>query len=281
MPRSAKRPRKKAAKNARLPNAPLAEVVFELRWALAQGAAWHFDPLLMPLLPMFSQEMEKKKFFHSTDIVHPQQVGPYGVVRRFYKDPDSPYPIHQIGAGIYAANDSLQYEWKAFRAQVLVGVKALLDSYPTKFGYPLLPNHLELRYIDIFDKANLGSTSLFKFTETGTSLRFKAPTFLDDSKKFWGDATGNLLFQKDLRDRKGSVFVVNVASGKRADSNDNLIQVLSKVASSTPGVPVLKNHRTFIKDVGNWLDFAHNILSPFFKEFIPAEVIAKFKQVRK
>jgi len=235
----------------------------------------------MPLLPLFSKAMEEKKFFHATDILHPQQVGPYGVVRRFYKDQDSPYPIHQIGAGIYAANDSIQYEWEAFRAHVLVGVKALLESYPTNLGYPLLPNYLELRYIDIFDKANLGSASLFKFTETGTSLRLKAPTFLDDRKKFWGDATGNLLFQKDLRDRKGSVFIVNVASGKRAESNDNVIQVLSKVTSSTPGVPVLTNHRAFIKDVGNWLDFAHGILSPFFKDFIPREVIAKFKQVRK
>jgi uncharacterized protein (TIGR04255 family) len=115
--------RNKTAKTRRLPNAPLAEVVFELRWILEQGPIpgpyMNFDPMLIPLLQKFSVAMENSGFSHKQDFAHPAQTTPYGVVRRFYKNDESPFPIVQIGAGIFATNESTQYEWRTFKAQVL------------------------------------------------------------------------------------------------------------------------------------------------------------------
>src|SRR3954467_7386626 len=133
----------------RLPNAPLAEVVFELRWKI-QGPAdappvVRIDPGLLPLLENFSVAMKKADFGAYKELSAPGQTGGYGVARRFFKTPDSAFPIMQIGPGIFATNESSLYEWKGFKSQITVGVRALLDSYPKLGVFPLDPNMLELR----------------------------------------------------------------------------------------------------------------------------------------
>jgi uncharacterized protein (TIGR04255 family) len=277
--RQKKRPRK-PARDARLANAPLAEVVFELRWELQRGplpGPTDFDPMLVPLLANFSAAMDAAGFPRSQDFSHPQQTGPYGVVRRFFKDTESPFPIMQIGAGIFATNESAQYEWKTFKAQVLFGLKVLLKCYPIKYGFSLRPNYLELRYIDVFDKTVLGSSGIFQFTETGTSLKFELPQMLDDKGVFWGNPSGRFSFARGLRERKDSVFSVDLATGRNNDTKEDVIRMESKVTSSGRGVPVLNTDRAFIAQMGKWLEYSHGITSPFFKDFILPDVMKKFR----
>lgn len=274
--------RKKIPKNARLPSAPLAEVVFELRWALHQGPApgsiMNFDPMLIPLLHNFSAAMEEAKFSHSVDLAHPLQTGPYGVVRRYLKNPESPFPIMQVGAGIFATNESAQYEWKTYKAQILEGIKLLVNSYPTSFGFSLQPNYLELRYIDVFDKTVLRSSDFFRFTETGTSLKFNLPQFLENHQIFWGEAAGRFLFQRSLRGKKESLFRVELASAQSSATKENIVQLESKVTTAGVGVPVFRNTRSFVAEISKWLEFAHGVTSPFFKGFILPDVMTKFKR---
>ena len=179
---------------ARLPKAPLAEVVFELRWKL-QGPpdsppVLKADPGLLPLLDNFTNRMKKAGFGFSREMSPPLQTGGYGVARRFYKSSDSPFPIMQVGPGIFATNESSLYEWSAFKAQINVGLGAILDSYPKLGFYKLEPSYVELRYIDVFDGSLLGKATLFDFAERGTSLKFQLPKILTDGKRFVGDADG-------------------------------------------------------------------------------------------
>jgi uncharacterized protein (TIGR04255 family) len=275
--------KKRAAKSRRgngqdrLPSAPLSEVVFELRWQLQPGPFMPFDPLIMPHLAKFSVAMDDAGFSSIQDITHPQQTGPHGVSRRFRKSPDAPYPLMQIGPGIFAANESLQYTWMTYREQVLEGVKALFASYPTSLGFPLLPIYLELRYVDVFDKAILGHTSLFEFIETGTALGFKLPKLFTDPNHFWGDPSGRFSVQSALRGRKDSNFVVDIVPGQTTDANKrDIIQLTSRVMSTGIGVPVATNSRAFFTALSGWLEFAHDITSPFFKQFILPNIMKKF-----
>jgi uncharacterized protein (TIGR04255 family) len=264
-----------ARKADRLPSAPLAEVVFELHWALVgedQSGVLPYDPMLIPLLQRFSDEMEKLGFHHVRDIVRPPQTGPHGVVRRFWKREDLPFPLMQIGAGIFAVNESSRYEWHSFRDLVLRGVRTLIDSYPTTFGASLRPSYLELRYVDVFDKTVLKSNDFFDFAHRATTLKFTLPRILEDKQLFWGDPIGRFLFQRGLRGYKNSQFVVDLASAQ-----ESKFQLLSKVSTSTPSVPSLKSKASFIADVRKWLEFAHGITSPFFKDFVLPEVMKKFQ----
>jgi uncharacterized protein (TIGR04255 family) len=271
---------RRTSNSTRLPSAPLAEVVFELRWALppAPPPFMSYDPMLVPLTQAFSAEMKRRGFPHGVDLSHPQQTGPYGVARRFFQRAEAPFPIMQIGSGIFASNQSVQYDWKSFKAQIFRGVRALLNSYPTRYGARLRPIYLELRYVDLFGKSVLGSTEFVRFMATGTSLNFQLPKMLESKSIFWGDAEGRFKFQRALRGRKNSLFIVDIGSGSTADTKQDVIRLESKVTSSEPGVPVLKNHRMFLMELNEWLEFAHSVTSPFFKEFILPDVMRKFGQ---
>lgn len=227
--RRKKRARRK--RSSKLPNAPLAEVVFEFRWQLQAGAFVPFDPMLFPLLYNFTSAMEREGFSHIEEMAHPQQTGPFGVVRRFRRAAEKLFPIMQVGVGIFATNESSEYEWNTFKAQVLNGLKLLLSSYPTQFGTKIAPAYLELRYVDAFDKATLGSNSFFSFTETGTSLNLPMPALLEKPELFWGDATGRFLISRNLRGNKKSQFLMELGSGQNATTKEDLVQVVSKVVS--------------------------------------------------
>ena len=271
---------KKKRAPVQLPAAPLTEVVFELRWDLrpAPPPLGQFDPMLLPTIHRFTAAMEKSGFPHRIDLIHPIQTAPYGVVCRYYRDSESPYPLMQIGAGIFATNESSKYEWISYRAQVLDGVRALLSSYPTDLGAQLKPTHIELRYTDVFTKDITQDNSYFDFAKNSTFVTFSLPDFLKDRQLFWGDPVGRFFYEHALRERKDSFFAFDLASGKNGQSKEDIVQLVSRVASTGRGVPSVKTPGTFVKEVQKWLDLAHGILSPFFRNFVKPEVMEKFER---
>jgi uncharacterized protein (TIGR04255 family) len=164
----------------RLPKAPLVEAVFELRWQLQEGPpsqpALHADPGLLPLMDAFTRRMKTARYATVRDFVHPLAAGPYGVVRRFFLAPEKPFPIMQIGPGIFAANDGPLYSWKDFKSQIKAGVKSLLMSYPSLDFFALRPISLELRYVDVFDKSSLPKAALLHFLSSATTLKIELPS---------------------------------------------------------------------------------------------------------
>ena len=140
----------------------------------------------------------------------------------------------QIGPGIFATNESSQYEWKSFKAQVLRGAKLVLESYPAPYFFALNPIHLELRYVDVFAKNIIGKNGLFQFAETGTSLKIKLPKILTSRDVFSGEAAGRVLFQRDLKGYKSSVFTVDLASAKHSETGEDVVRMESKSSLSAP-----------------------------------------------
>ena len=115
-------PRKRRVK--RLPKAPLTEVVFELRWKLLGDerapALQYSDPGLLPLVEDFSGRIRKSGYRDFTDFGSPVQVAAYSIARRYFKKAGQPFPIMQVGPGIFATNESSQYDWETFKGQVLM-----------------------------------------------------------------------------------------------------------------------------------------------------------------
>jgi hypothetical protein len=265
----------------RLPKAPLVEVIFELRWKL-QGPpdvppAMRVDPGFLPLLESFTGGMKKIGFEASRDISPPLATGGYGVTRRFFKSADSAFPIMQVGPGIFATNESSQYEWNAFKSQIDMGVRVLLSSYPKLGVFKLEPITFELRYIDAFDKSLLGKAAIYDFVERGTSMSVEVPNMLNDASRFSGDAEGRILFARELLGWKNSRFVMDMASAKSSEGED-VVRMETKVQCHDAGVPVLKTTAQFTRDMKGWLNFAHGITSPFFRQFILPSVMQKFQE---
>lgn len=271
---------KKQRRIDRLPKAPLAEVVFELRWKLPgpedAPALVKSDPGLLPLLDSLTASMKKIGFGSFKDMSPPLQTAGYGIARRYFKSPDQSFPIMQIGHGIFASNESSLYDWKSFKAQVTLGLRTLLKNYPQLGVFKMEPSYLELRYIDAFDKSLLGKAALFDFIERGTTMTVSLPKMLTNTKLFSGDANGRFLIQRSLRQRKDSLFTVDLATGKK-EGAETIVRLETKVKTEGAGVPALKSAAKFLSDVEDWLEFAHGITSPFFKDFVVADVMQKFQ----
>jgi len=264
---------------SRLPKAPLAEVVFELRWALQDSAdsppVLHSDPGLMPLLTNFTSHIKKAGFASFKDMSPALQTGAHGVARRFYKRAGSEFPIMQIGPGIFATNESAAYEWKTFKAQVVRGLNALLQSYPKLDFFSIRPIHIELRYIDAFDRSLFGNASLFDFLHRGTTVKIEFP-FAFDANRFDGDVAGRLVIARKVKGSPDTSFVCDIGSGRKNDTQEEIVRLETKVFSVKSEVPSLKAHKKFLADVETWLERAHSVTSPFFKQFVTPALMKKF-----
>jgi hypothetical protein len=123
----------------------------------------------------------------------------------------------------------------------------------------------------------VGKAALFHFAEHGTSLKFSLPKTLKDPSTFSGDPDGRFLFRDELKGWKTSKFLLDIASGRQNETNEQIVRMETKVICEGEGVPELKSSPKFIKDVANWLEFAHGITSPFFKDLITPSLMTKFE----
>lgn len=98
-----------------LPNAPLVEVVLEVRWALlgeplilSGPENLRTDPGYAYLVEKFAVAAKKLGYTRRSEIKTDQPIGPigYSVQHRFHKSDDVMLPIFQIGPGIWSHNDS-------------------------------------------------------------------------------------------------------------------------------------------------------------------------------
>ena len=190
----------------------------------------------------------------------------------------TPFPIMQIGVGVFATNASSQYEFSAFREQALFGIRALLESYPRIDFFALAPNYLELRYIDILDQTVLGGEPYADFLNKGTSFKIALPATFT-SNKVAGNASGRLVYEVDLKGFKNSRLIIDVASARLTEKPEDVIRMQTTVRTVNTGVPLLKNKTSFVKRIGDWFDFAHDITSPLFKEIVSESVMKKFKDL--
>jgi uncharacterized protein (TIGR04255 family) len=235
------------------------------------------DPGLIPLLDQFTKEMKKVGFGYTRDMTHPLQTAPHGVVRRFFKAQDRPFPIMQIGPGIFATNESSEYDWKLFKQQVQRGIAALLRSYPKLNFFNLNPIHVELRYIDAFPASMVGSAALFPFLKEQTTLKIELPEMLTDKKRFEQDVKGRFLYRARLKAKKHSELQLDLGAGKDTQTGEELVRMETKVFSLASDVPPLGNSSKSRKAIDSWLEMAHGITSPLFKQIIKPTALAKYR----
>ncbi|MFZ0844637.1 MAG: TIGR04255 family protein [Pseudolabrys sp.] len=264
-----------------LPKAPLAEVVFELHWALQSGPGGQVvlqsDPGLLPLLDGFTRDIKKAGFGAAKDMSHPLQTGPHGIARRYFTAADAPFPIMQIGPGIFATNESSEYEWKSFKKQIDRGLRVLLAAYPKLGFFKLIPIQIQLRYVDVFGKSVLGNAALFHFIERGTSLKIGLPPMLNNRKLFDANAVGRFVYQSKIKERRETEFQLDMGSGRNNDTKEDIVRMETKIISKNAGVPALNSHSKFLGEISSWLEMAHGITSSLFKELITAEVLRNYR----
>lgn len=265
----------------RLPNAPLTEVIFELRWAL-QGMATaplplQNDPGYFVLLEAFKGAIGKDGFIVQRDRPEAAQgilLG-HSVRTQFLRAEDRPFPMFQLGQGIFASNEATEYEWARFKKHTLKGIERLLASYPKMSDYPLTPVHLELRYIDSFDADLLGHQNILRFLNGDTKISIEVP------KDVIGPrceelTNGNFFFEFPLSNVENTTFSFQVATGRRKTAPT--ILVISKVVTRSDKIEIGRGGRLTVQAIGKWMEDAHEVTSPFFRKLMRQRLMTKFKR---
>lgn len=264
----------------KLPNAPLTEVIFELRWALEgdpkSPVQFRHDPLY-PLTSSNFTEKAKLQGFGFRKEMEGGPAGPFGhnIHHRFCKSEDKLFPLWQIGPGIFACNESTDYEWGDFKSSLKNGLEALLSSYPKIESFPMRPVHLELRYIDGFSSDLIGHSDLLKFLGNDVNFDLKVNDFMR-SKPFSGQTRGHIEVIRDVRGEKDTVFAVNIATASQA--KPAIIQMTSKVMQRSDFIELGKNNRAFVANVLKWAERAHELTHEFFQSFVTEPLMSKFEE---
>lgn len=259
----------------KLTNPPLAEVVFELHWKLNEinkdPIFGLVDPGYFLLYDEFKQKMRKIGYKHEVSMLKVGNVPrPYQIRTRFYKRPEDAFPIIQIGPGIFATNVSKEYDWDSFKKQIENGVKILFQCYPKIKSFALEPNHIEIRYINFFDPKDLESESgdFLSFIRNETNIDISIPKYTF-SHKFKKGYIGIFHLEQAVSELKNTHFILEI--GNATKENIESVRLENKVVGKGD-LGFNKSKEKIIINIVEWLEFAHSITSPFFKEIISKQL---------
>jgi uncharacterized protein (TIGR04255 family) len=259
---------------SKLPNAPLAEVVFEMRWELEGDASipipFKTDPGYYVMADSFAELVAQLGFGYAKRLSDDSQVAPHSIAWRYYRNQEQPFPLWQIGPGILAVNESSSYEWVTYKKLCLDAFKVLKKCYPKMRRFDLKPFYLELRYIDSFGLDEKTNESLIDFLNKNTSLNVSLPFFI--SGKLQSIANGQLTLSFPVKGMGETLFVIAIGSGLSQGIKSVIMEskIITKLGKSD-----IEQGQT-VKGLSQWLESAHDISSPFFKEFIKDQLMKKF-----
>lgn len=269
------------ARASRLPNAPLVEVVFELKWKLAGDdkipPPFRQDPGYLPCLDSFIPAM-KEFGFPEHKRIQPEasfMTPGYSIEYRFYRRADQGFPLIQIGPGLLAVNESSEYVWSEFKQRCLGATNRLLSSYPKLRTHPFLPIGLELRYVDAFKPSPSAGEDFLNFLSRSTNFNLSLPDHLTSGSYGAAKAGGiNLTFP--VKGNKDTNFVMVVSTGEVSGVQSIILQ--SSINTSLPPSGLGTSPK---KAVARWLEDAHSCTSPFFKAFVKDSLLKHFKEPKR
>ena len=251
-----------------IPNAPLVEAIFELRWGNPDSE----DPIKITFKPdetsffvgQFKATASGKDFGH-VERVNPLPVPfPHIVLHRFRKAPDI-WPCYQIGLGIFTANQTNDnYDWKPFKNTIMEGLDVLDKSLPDGLSN-MNPLVVELKYIDAYLYDNdINPMEYLKETFNINLLNLFDKSFL--KKDLFVDKSDkgiNLSFQLDTLDPKGK-FIFNLGLGTSNAKPAFIVNIRHRSSDDD----IIQKGTAFKKYISKWLEKSHDLQKHAFKTLV-------------
>jgi uncharacterized protein (TIGR04255 family) len=247
---------------AKLPNAPLQEVIFEVKWDLDvkeetnqtydKGfdiAAGKFSGIVQEKFPVVRRKLPEEI---------PNNFLNYKTVYQ-YKSGEQTWPILQLGPGIFTVNDTdKNYDWnKTYFPLIQQSINWLEKAYTKNLNY----RFASLKYIDTIKVNDYDFKGDWKSFISG-NLKVSFQNQFDVEGKL-SDVQLNQAFK--LEDE--SHLQVSVSSGKTNKLNEPLLiwQI---------GIQKLK---VFEKtELFKWLNRSHDIASDLFKKIVKPDLYDSF-----
>lgn len=238
----------------KLPNAPLQEVIFEIRWDLNINPASNreFDEGFAIALGTLATLL-KNDFPHIVRKIpddFPADLLNYSTIYQFWKGEDI-WPVLQLGPGIFTVNDTdKKYCWKdTFFPLIVESTNKLFEAYNQKINL----NFCSLRYIDAV-----------KIIDYQVTVKDNLLPFINDSLKIelhnHFDTLGpmeSLNLNQTFGLKDGSALHINVTTGSDKKTHDPTLVWQTAI---------VKKGRFTRNEMTEWCTHAHEIISPLFKK---------------
>ena len=156
---------------AKLKNAPLKEVIFELHWECSMKfPGMQIDTGYDLAQGKFAERLKPDFPVHKQLIPDGIPLKPFGVPLQQYWKRELTWPVIQHGQGMIAVNEVEQgYVWEnSYKSLVLKAIEQIIECYEEK----LIFNRVKLQYIDAWD---LDDNSPFEFIEQNLQTKITAP----------------------------------------------------------------------------------------------------------
>ncbi len=247
---------------AKLPNAPLQEVIFEIRWSLEPkeetGQLW--DPGFELATGRLSTIVENRFSYYKRIVPNeiPEQILLYRPVHQYWSGEDI-WPVLQLGPGIFTINSTEQwYDWETtFRPLIQDAVQWLLQAYKDTIKI----RFASLRYIDGIKVDDYGGLKDGWQSFIKRNFNFEYHNFFD-TRGLQKQIQVNQKF--DLED--ASQLLLQMSDGIR----DNKIAFIWQTA-------FYKKDEFETTSLFAWADKVHAMAHDLFKEMIKPELYESFR----
>jgi uncharacterized protein (TIGR04255 family) len=240
----------------KLPNAPLVEVIVELRWNITKEDLVNVQYLFGDIYTELKQDFPHRETITPVEI--PIELLLNQPMYRFSRDKNQ-YPLYQVGPGIVTINTIAElYEWPEFAKQVNVITEKLFQLYPFKKGQKLNPSILYLDFFAFdFEHSNVIDFINKMFNVTYKQNFLHVSSYPSEINFGFGYAVENL----------GEVKVSFQKAKNPLEQDGILVQTRL----------IGKNLTAGLADTSQWLDRAHALCSDLFKKMTAGPLFDSFK----
>lgn len=250
-------------------NAPLIEVIAEMRWAMTPLASMPGN-FIDPYFDATSEEfirLAKESGFGAVERLVPEPI-PLELVAgqpiyRFRQKSER-WPLYQLGPGVFTANIIPKYSgWAAFRAVISEGLSLLEKSFPNPDKL-LRVEATDLRYVDAFTEAHgLEKENFSQFAEEHLGLKLVLRDgLLDTFAASSESAVAVVEFRVSAKSPANTDLIIKASPGRKTENNGIDVPALIvelRAASKPP-------KQAFARDkITDWMDEAHELLRNSFE----------------
>jgi uncharacterized protein (TIGR04255 family) len=263
-----------------LPNKPLLEALFELKWApLTSGPArgqgitpWADPQYPLYLGVLYGSIRQDFPFVEELPAMQiPDALTP-GIVKTRFRATRDGWPLVQSGPGVLAINYTDSYSWSRFQPTAVRVVKSFLDAYTLGGSKPSpIFTSATLRFIDAI-QTRKSEADIFEFVRKKLHTSIDLPTEIERHERVDGPIS-SLDFRCSLPLRapkaKGNLRIASGLKGKIPA----MICEFSVVSTA---------HETpqQVDDINAWLSEAHYVAEAWFFALIQGELHERFKRPR-
>lgn len=240
---------------SRLPNAPLIEVIFELRWEI--DTKEKLEKCRFLLGDLYAETKEQYPFREPlVPVDYPIELLLKKPIARFRTKEDD-YPLIQVGPGIITLNTTdSSYDWNEYKELAIDVVGKLFKVYKFESDEYI---SLSLKYLDFFP-LDFDEEDAFQFFTNNLHLPIEQRFFEGSSFP----KTLNIGFAYEIEE---DAFVFHASKGNNEGREGVITQISYANASLVPNN----------KEIVSWLDKAHIFVSERFKKMTQGELYDSFQ----